>query len=238
MSHEPAPARLPRTPGAPRDGDSSLVADRLTEAHFTFQHEQLAGLTDVAIDALDPFLRALLLTDGTVSRTLEAHTLARVGVELVDQVTAAAPEPAARYLEVEQGEKCIRRRVTMHMADTRFAVWAESYLIPGRLPDGFLGALDAAPQGIGGSLQQLKLESSRELLRFGLGAPPRWAQVTGEPVTTMTRYYRIITQAMPSLLISEAFAVELRLGRYHLIGSSEAALEDPPGAGVRFQKPG
>jgi chorismate-pyruvate lyase len=200
----------------------TAVADRFADVHFALQHEKSPDLQDIEIVALDPFLRGLLFTDGTVSRALEAQTLSRVTVAPVEQVTAPVPQPAARYLGVGEGEQCIRRRVTMHIADEHLAVWAESYIVPERLPAPFVSTLDGTSQGIGGSLQQMKLESWRELLRFGLGAPPVWADA-GMSLSTLTRIYRIITQGQPALLISEHFALEMRSGRYHLVGGSERA---------------
>src|SRR5580704_13056176 len=93
------------------------VAGRLVDAHFLLQRAKSPYLADVDIVGLDPFLRGLLFTDGTVSRALEAQTLSRVTVVPVEQVTAPVPQPAARYLGVGESEECVRRRVTMHIAD-------------------------------------------------------------------------------------------------------------------------
>jgi chorismate--pyruvate lyase len=207
--------------GAPAT-DETTVADRFADLHFALQHEKSSDLRDVEIVALDPFLRGLLFTDGTVSRALEAQTLSRVTVVPVEQVTAPVPQPAARYLGVGESEECVRRRVTMHIADEHLAVWAESYIVPERLPPHFVGTLGGTSQGIGGSLQRLQLESWRELLRFGLSAPPAWADA-GASLSTLTRIYRIITNGQPALLISEHFALELHSGRYHLVGCRAAA---------------
>ncbi len=207
-----------------------MVGDRLAQLHFAAQDQRPSDLADVEIVDLDPFLRGLLFTDGTVSRALEAQTLAPVTVEAIEQARAPAPAPLARYLEVEETDECIRRRVVMKIAGTSASVWAESYVAPQRLPPEFLGLLDRSPVGIGGSLQQLKLESWRELLWFGLAPPPQWSERATPVTTTLTRLYRIITQGMPALLISEAFAVEMRSGLYHLMGSGESATDGASGS--------
>ncbi len=193
------------------------VAHRFADTHFLLQRERSPDLAEVEIGALDPFLRGLLFTDGTVSRALEAQTLSRVTVTALEQVTAPAPQPAARYLRVDEDRECLRRRVTMHIAGEHLAVWAESYIILERLPSQCVTTLGATPQGIGGSLQQLKLESARELLCFGLAPAPQWAHA-GASLSTLTRVYRIITQGRPALLITEHFALEMRSGLYHLVG--------------------
>jgi chorismate-pyruvate lyase len=202
--------------------EDTSVADRFADTHFLLQREKSPDLKDVEIVALDPFLRGLLFTDGTVSRALEAQTLSRVTVTPVEQVAAPALQPTARHLGVQEGSECLRRRVTMQIADEHLAVWAESYIVADRLPSDFVAMLGATPQGIGGSLQQMKLESSRELLCFGLGAAPAWADA-GASASTLTRIYRIVTQGRPALLIREHFALERRSGLYHLVGCAGAA---------------
>lgn len=202
--------------------DDASVADRFADTHFLLQHEKSPDLAEVEIAVLDPFLRGLLFTDGTVSRALEAQTLSRVTVAPVEQVSTPAPPTIAGYLGTAHASECLRRRITMHIADQHLAVWAESYILPHRLPPQFVATLGSTPQGIGGSLQRMKLESARELLCFGLGAPPRWASA-GASRSTLTRIYRIITQGQPALLITEHFALEMRSGLYHLVGCAGAA---------------
>jgi chorismate-pyruvate lyase len=215
-----------------------IVADRLAEIHFTAQDEASPDLGEVDIVHLDSFLRGLLFTDGTVSRALEAHTLSSVAVEPVEQTEISPPARAARYLEVRRTEECIRRRVIMTISAATPSVWAESYVAPQRLPPTFLGVLGGDSQGIGGSLQQLRLESWRELLWFGLGPPPEWSGAQGSDATTLTRFYRIITGGRPALLISEAFAVEMHAGRYRLIGSAEPHADAANGSARRFTRTG
>jgi chorismate-pyruvate lyase len=202
------------------------VGDRLAGLHFSAQHE--AGeLGEVEIEELDPLLRGLLFTDGTVTRALEAHTLAPVSVEAVEQgPVLELPGPVARHLQAQDGEECLRRRVVMRIPDTPLCVWAESYLLPHRLPADFLELLGRSPHGIGGSLQQLRLESWRELLWYGLGTSPEWAGADDGERTALTRFYRVITGGQPVLLISEAFAVEKRDGLFRLLGVEDASAPD------------
>jgi chorismate-pyruvate lyase len=199
-----------------------IVADRLAELHFTALSEAAVHLDGVPIVQLDPFLRGLLFTDGTVSRTLEAQMLAPVTVETVEQEPASPPAQIARHLDVDRSEACIRRRIVMSSAGTRLSVWAESYVVPSRLPAGFVGSLGESSRGIGGTLRRLRMEDWRELLWFGLASPPPWSGA-GRDTRTLIRFYRIITQGRPALLISEAFAVEARLGVYRLLDSDDPA---------------
>jgi chorismate-pyruvate lyase len=180
-------------------------------------------LGDVEIDALDAALRSVIFTDGTVTRALEVQALAEISVDVVSQErTAAPPAEAALPLVLADGEECLRRRVTMRARshpDQGPCVWAESYIVPTRLPEDFLESLDGARQGIGESLQQLRVESWRDLLWCRRGTSPSWGRDGADPAPTITRLYRIVTNGRPALLISEAFAVYLESGRYRLVAT-------------------
>jgi chorismate-pyruvate lyase len=195
-----------------------MIADRLAARHFTAQAELPADLDTVELGALDPFLRNLLVTDGTVSRSLEAHTLRPVTVEPVEQSETLPPVAVARHLRLDEDEACLRRRVVMRIAGPEPSVWAESFVVPGRVPIEFLRALRENSRGIGGSLEQLKLESWRELLWFGLGSPPPWPGPS-QTARTLRRAYLILIERSPALLIAEDFAVAERGGALSLAGA-------------------
>jgi chorismate-pyruvate lyase len=171
---------------------------------------------------MDSFLRTLLFTDGTITRTLEVHTLSQISIEVVDQKKSPASARVANYLQLPDGVEVTKRRVRIGIgASTKSAIWAESHIIPDRLPSGFLQLLDDAPEGIGELLQQVKVESRREMLWFGLDSPPDWAHVvpgSQAGLTVLKRLYRVIIQGQPALVISENFAVEQRSDVYRLFG--------------------
>jgi chorismate-pyruvate lyase len=203
---------------------TQTAANRFVDQHFLWQEERPGELGEVEIGALDPFLRGLLFTDGTVTRALTAETLAPVSISRLSQ-TEASPLPAgvAGYLEAGEEEWALRRRVGIAVgAASRPVVWAESHIVPDRLPPGFVGLLDGAPDGIGQSLQRIALESCRELLWFGLGAVPEWADPVPADCEAITRLYRIVSDGRPAILISESFAVERRGERLHLRGLERA----------------
>jgi chorismate-pyruvate lyase len=200
------------------------AANRLAERHFAMQHMDTAEFPHLEVVTLDPLLRGLLFTDGTVTRALEAQTLSRVTVDVVEQSRAPLPAQAAQHLEVDGRTQCLRRRVTMATNGSTPVVWAESHILADRLPAGFLGVLDSTPNGIGGSIEQSRLESRRELLWFRLGEPPGWAGTVSSSASALVRLYRIITGDRPALLICEAFAVERKSGVYRPLGWTNAAV--------------
>jgi chorismate-pyruvate lyase len=197
------------------------TARALVERHFIRQAELPDSLHEIDIGALDSALRTLLFTDGTVTRTLEVQTLSHVSVDVVDQHTCAAPDRVARYLDLNGGHDAVQRRVAMRIGDCRPAVWAESHIIPSRLPEDFLTVLRDSPEGIGESLQRLMLESARELLWFGLGEPPEWAETRSQHA--LCRLYRVTSHGETALLIAEWFAVEFGSGAYRLAWLTDAA---------------
>jgi len=206
------------------------LASGLVDRHFAMQDLRPAAIRAVEIEALDPFLRGLLFTDGTVTRTLAVQMLAPIAVEPIGQLPVATPAHVAECLDAPLGEESIRRQVSIGVGSLPTPVlWAESFMIPGRLPPGFLGLLDSAPDGIGQSLQRFSLESSRELCWFGLGPVPTWAPEESVAAdTVLCRLYRIVSAGRPAILICEHFAVARRDGVYHLAGllSDEGARTD------------
>jgi chorismate-pyruvate lyase len=189
----------------------------LTRRHFVLQDDRPSHLREIDLAELDPALRCLLFTDGTVTRTLEVQALSRVSVDVVAQAKARTPELFARCLDVPDGTEALCRRVVIGAGPQAPVMWAESHIIPSRLPAGFLDVLGKAPDGIGESLQQVQLESWRDMLWFGLDTLPQWSGVDRQPESiALTRLYRVITESRPALLISESFAVQLRDGTYHL----------------------
>lgn len=210
--------------GAPWAGSPVSVAaatSGITDRYFTLQDQRPEGVGEIELIGMEPGLRTLLFTDGTVTRTLEAQTLSPVSVSVISQATVPTSDSLARLLEAPPRGQSVRRRVTISIDPSPTpAIWAESHIVPERLPSSFLDLLEHTPDGIGESLQQIRLESWRELLWFGLDSPPPWESPAGyDALDFLTRLYRVITRGRPALLISESFAVERRAGVYHLAGA-------------------
>jgi chorismate-pyruvate lyase len=192
--------------------------DELARRHFVLQAHQPTHFGDVELAKMDPLLRGILFTDGTVTRALEVQALSRVSVEVVDQTDTSANGEVAEYLKVPGGTKSVRRRVLIGTeGSTKPAIWAESHILPSRLPAEFLSVLRRAPDGIGESLQQVELESYREMLWFGADLHPAWSNVNPDGLSSViTRLYRVITAGLPAFLISESFSVGQDNGTYRL----------------------
>lgn len=194
-------------------------AGGLAQRHFVLQDRRPPHLGDVGLGEMDPFLRGLLFTDGTVTRTLEVQALSRVSVEVVDQIDTVVSGQSADHLRVTPGTASVRRRVLIGTGESAGpAIWAESQIIPSRLPSSFLSVLEGTPDGIGESLQRVELESCREMLWFGIDSHPKWSGVESDRPPVITRLYRVIAGGLPTLLISESFSIMRRDGAYCLSG--------------------
>jgi chorismate-pyruvate lyase len=215
----PLPTFKSRRRPQPRQGGGE--GEDLVRRYFLLQDERPDGVEEIEIASLEPFLRGLLVTDGTVTRALGVQLLEPVAVSRLDQSEVPLPAAAAVHLETAAGEPSVRRRVRIGIGATA-AIWAQSYILPERLPPGFLGLLDGAPDGIGQSLQRVALESYRELLWFGFTAAPEWTEAAPAGGRTIQRLYRIVSDRQAALLISECFAVEERHGLYRLAGTGAA----------------
>jgi chorismate-pyruvate lyase len=188
---------------APRSIWSELVA-----RHFVVQDRRPPDVREARLDALDGGLRSLLLSDGSITRALEARALRRVVVSVLDQRPAKTPAEAARFLPIVPDERCLRRRVAMSFDESPtpaqpFA-YAESHLVPRLLPACFSRALSTAG-GIGYALQEAGVESRRELLWFGVRDAPAWARAVGGR-EHVVRSYRIVIGGQAAVYIFEALS--------------------------------
>lgn len=200
------------------DADGQELVDR----HFLEQELLPTELRRVELTALDPLLRLLVFSDGSVTRALSVHCLDPVKIELVDQVSPAAASATISQPPADPGRGTIRRRVVMSFRSASPGSppsgFAESHLEPGRLPPSFLRDLHSGAAGIGDAIASSRLEVHRELLWFGLGPVPAWVPSLGG--RALVRAYRIVAHGSPAILIREGFRVRFAHRRYTLVRPS------------------
>ncbi|MEM7223054.1 MAG: chorismate pyruvate-lyase family protein [Pseudomonadota bacterium] len=178
------------------------LADLLAE-----QEARPAGLAPVDPASLSPYERALLVTDGTVTKFIEAYRLEPVQVELLGQETHDLAKDS-RWLEAPAGTPVIARQVILRGQDSGTAyAYASSRLVHDRLPPFVRAQLERDPHGIGHILLESRLETFREVLWYGqerLERPPQaLAHLAGQVFTSRT--YRIFAGGHPLMLINETF---------------------------------
>ena len=192
-----------RTPG-------TLVNTRM-KALFTAQEDSPPTLKKINLARLTPFQRGLLVTDGTVIRFIEAYTLAPIEVVLLQQARQTL-HTEHTWLELPAEEEIISRQVVLQ-TDSRdepspiIHAYADSLIVPQRLPQSILDGLESDKQGLGGLLRRSGLETWRELLWCGIetltNLPPAVKHLEGE--TFISRAYRVFSDEAPLMLINEKF---------------------------------
>jgi chorismate-pyruvate lyase len=176
---------------------------------FVAQHARPPALAPVDMAALTPLQRGLLVTDGTVTKFLEAYALEPVDVLRLDQATArlAAPDP---WLDLVAGAPVIHRQVMLcGRRSGRFFAWADSRIVAERLSPAVRKGLDTERGGLGQILVNTGAETRRQCLWYGReargGAPPRVLSIW--PGDFLTRSYRVLTAGRPMMLITEHFPI-------------------------------
>lgn len=171
------------------------------ETVFTFNH-------DICFQEMDPFLRVLLVTDGTVTKFLEAYLWEPILVErcLQEETFLKQDEP---LLGVQKGESAILRRILLRGVRTgQVYTFAESLIRIQLLEPSIQKDLLAGRLGIGELLRDHRLETYREILEFGKEkAGVEWALYfkikSDDPI--YYRRYRITIKGSPVILITERF---------------------------------
>jgi chorismate-pyruvate lyase len=159
----------------------------------------------VPLHELPPFLRALLVTDGTVTKILEAYFWEPVAVDTLEQRFENAEEPVPA-IQVEPGDRCLIRDARLRGIDSgRSFAEAFSLIRTELIPTGFRQRLIDREIGIGVLIRDSGLESYREVLNVGM-------ETDAEGRRAVCRTYRIIIERRPVILITECFPLALYAG--------------------------
>ncbi len=157
---------------------------------------------------LSPWLRTLLITDGTVTRSLEAYFWEPVKVEQVSLRLVSGLQ-SIPWLEATKGCKLLLRQVRL-VGEHSMTVYTTAFSVV-RL-DAF--SLEVQQQlqsggiGIGALISEYGLESYRELLDLGYCASLEFEGVgmaSALSTDVVFRHYRISVAGKPAILITEKF---------------------------------
>jgi chorismate-pyruvate lyase len=165
---------------------------------------------DLPIKALPPFLRALLVTDGTVTKILEAYFWEPVEVLTLRQEFVCAERPI-EWIQVDQGNRVLIRRARLSGADSGIVfATAFSVIRTQLIPETFRQRLIDREIGIGVLIRDSGMESYREVLEVGIEpAGERGDEVLPVRSDLVFRTYRIIIDGQPVILITESFPLDL-----------------------------
>jgi chorismate-pyruvate lyase len=156
----------------------------------------------VAIDTLPPFLRALLVTDGTVTKLIEAYFWEPVVVDTLRQEFVVADDEIP-WVSIAGGERIMVRRARLRGADSgREFAHAFSVIRTELIPANFRQRLIDREIGIGALIRDSGMESYREVMEVGI-------EPDAATDDAVFRTYRIIIAGEPVILITETFPLAL-----------------------------
>ncbi|RKU27643.1 hypothetical protein C6499_11580 [Candidatus Poribacteria bacterium] len=195
--------------------NSDAIVSEQLEALFVAQAARPAVLDDINPSQLTPFQRALLVTDGTVTRLIKAYTMSSVEVVPLRETERALGIEHA-WLELPIGDPIVTREVVLQTpatADTqapKVHAYAISDLVYQRLPKSVVDGLKSRAGGLGSLLQRTILETRRDLLWWGVeratGLPDALGHLESKPF--LSRTYRIVAKKDPLMLITEKFPLD------------------------------
>lgn len=159
----------------------------------------------VDIRSWPPFLRVLLSTDGTVTKSLEAFFWEPVGVQHIEQVIKPLDKDCPD-ISLQSGDEVLSRSVWLRGEKTgdTYAL-ADSFLRLERLPKDLKNTLVDGKIGIGELLRERGLETYREILDLGEAT----REINGQQQACVWRVYRILNGYTPIMLISEMFPLRV-----------------------------
>lgn len=150
------------------------------------------------LSALPAFLRVLLTTDGTVTKSLEAFFWEPVAVRNRGQEYHILTE-AVPLLRRPVGSRLLRRRVDLVGVESgRLLVWADSWINTELLSPALRTELEAGQVGIGELLRECGLETYRQIVDCG-------CEPEAEGGECVWRRYIIVQAGQPFIQIQEFF---------------------------------
>lgn len=163
------------------------------------------------MEALPPFLRTLLVTDGTVTKSLEAFFWENIKVEMRMQEQCWLTQDLP-FINAKTGEHALKRDVVLKGTKTSdIYAYATSYLLTGLLDEEVKQQMLGGKIGIGELLREIGLETYREIVDFGREVFNACTKEGGEPeyVEAIYRTYVINIGGNPAIQITERFPIRL-----------------------------
>lgn len=170
---------------------------------------ELADDGSLRLATLPPFLRVLLVTDGTVTRSLGAYFAERIDVEVLLHADMKS-EQNRPDIEVVAGDPIVKRCVILRGVLTRSAyVFAQTIIAIDRLAPAVKRRLAEGPKGIGEVLREGKVETYRDLVGIRRARAEEWAAHLGvdRDSDVLVRDYRIHHLGRAAIEIEEVFPV-------------------------------
>ncbi|MBT4492399.1 MAG: DUF98 domain-containing protein [Gammaproteobacteria bacterium] len=173
------------------------LLDHLKYLHNRTAAEEISAALD-SLNGLPPFLRALLVADGTVTLLLRAYFNEQISIRTESQFACATPEPLP-LLALKTGDEVFMRSVTLSGGTSGHEyVEATSLINPSLLDAELFAALIDEHVGMGEVLRNSVRGSFREVLNIDI-----------EDEEKVGRTYAVFLSGKPSILITERFRTRL-----------------------------
>lgn len=155
---------------------------------------------------MDPVLRMLLTSDGTITTSLQALLLSPIGVEVIRQEEIALDAATAGFLTVEPGTKALAREVWLTAKDLRL-VCASSVILLEGLDRPLLQALRSRQKPLGLLLHESGQPVMRDRLQIASITDPSMIRGSGLPAAgpVWMRRYRMSLRSKWTAFIREQF---------------------------------
>lgn len=176
------------------------------------------------IEALPPFLRVLLITDGTVTKSLEAYYWERILVEGMGQHEISI-EKDCPWLGLDKGSKVLEREVKLKGEESGIVyAHCKSLLKLDVLSEQLRNDLLGGKIGIGEMLRERGLETYREVVDIGRKIDESLAPAfnVNQCGDIIYRTYKVSLRHEPTMLITEDFPYRLFAKQRHYAGPSGA----------------
>lgn len=163
------------------------------------------------MEALPPFLRTLLVTDGTVTKSLEAFFWENIRVDMLMQEQCWLTQDLP-FINAKAGDHALKRDVVLAGVKTDdIYAYATSYLLTGFLSEDVKKQMLGGKIGIGELLREIGLETYREIVDFGREVFQAGEKEDGSPnyVEAIYRTYVINIGGNPAIQITERFPIRL-----------------------------
>ncbi len=156
---------------------------------------------------LPPFLRSLLVTDGTVTKSLEAWFWEKVVIEPISNQSEVIND-SVLGLEVDNGDKVLRREVVLKGVTTKSTyATARSTVSLKHFPCDIRQALEKGEIGIGELLREKGVETYRDIfdINYYSDSLKHDALLSSFESDVLSRSYRIRVNGNPAIIVTEYF---------------------------------
>lgn len=155
--------------------------------------------------------RALLTTDGCLTRMLEAYACEPIAAVKLAHVLIEPRHQGCPLLDMDGDEALLERTILLRGRHSeKNYVFAEAVIAPQRLSPEVADGLAMTDCPIGPLLSEHRVETWRELLQWGeepAGARAEHLRVP-ESAALMFRTYRVYSGGQPIMAVTETFAGE------------------------------